>query len=58
MDRIVLGPKQRLAALAADPSASLSRRHEAAAILTRSAAEPPPFPRPTLTTLGMLMLVP
>jgi superfamily II DNA or RNA helicase len=58
MDRIVLGPKQRLAALAADPSASLSRRHEAAAILARSAAEPPPFPRPTLTTLGMLMLVP
>jgi superfamily II DNA or RNA helicase len=57
-DNALSDPQQRLAALAADPSAALSRRHEAAAILARSAVQPPPFPRPTLTTLGMLMLMP
>jgi hypothetical protein len=51
-------PEQRLAAFAADPSMSLSERREAATILARSTAKPKPFPRTTLTTLGMLMLVP
>jgi superfamily II DNA or RNA helicase len=58
MDAAAREPMHRLAALIADPSAPLSRRHEAAAILARSDAEPPPFPRPVLTTLGMLMLTP
>jgi ERCC4-related helicase len=57
-DRAGMEPLQRLAALAADPSASLSQRREAGAILARSKVEPRSFPRPTLTTLGMLMLVP
>ena len=54
----VADSRQRLAVLVADPSAPLSRRHEAAAILARAAAQPPVFPRSTLTTLGLLMRVP
>jgi ERCC4-related helicase len=51
-------PRHRLAAFAADPSTPVALRRAATDILARSAMEPPPFPRPTLTVLGMLMLAP
>jgi superfamily II DNA or RNA helicase len=51
-------PEQRLAGFAADPSVPPPQRREAADSLARSNAEPTPFPRATLRTLGMLMLVP
>jgi hypothetical protein len=51
-------PEQRLAEFAADPKVPIARRREAADALERSTAGPPPFPRPAVRTLGMLMLVP
>ena len=51
-------PKQRVAGFAADQSIPIAQRREAAEALARSTAEPTPCPRPTLITLGMLMLVP
>jgi hypothetical protein len=51
-------PAQRMAEFAADPTVPIARRRQAADALERSTAGPPPFPRPAVRTLGMLMLVP
>jgi superfamily II DNA or RNA helicase len=53
-----IDPIQRLAALAADLSASDAQRRGAAEVIAQADLAPMPFPRTTLTTLGMLMLVP
>jgi hypothetical protein len=51
-------PEQRMAEFAADPTVPIARRRQAADALERATAGPPPFPRPAVRTLGMLMLVP
>ncbi|HEY4042262.1 MAG TPA: SNF2-related protein [Rhodopila sp.] len=56
--RTCLDPRERLAGFAADPAAPASQRRQAAEALSRTIAEPPPYPRAGVRTLGMLMLVP
>ena len=51
-------PVQRLMSFAADANVPLQRRREAAAALARFQDAPSEFPRPAVSTLGMLMLVP
>jgi ERCC4-related helicase len=56
--RCCADPERRLACFAADSSVPVAQRREAADALARSSWRPPPFPRPTVRTLGMLMLTP
>jgi ERCC4-related helicase len=51
-------PGQRLAGCAADPAVPIAQRRDAAEALAQLSVIPPPFPRATVRTLGMLMLVP
>jgi superfamily II DNA or RNA helicase len=51
-------PAERLAAFAADASVPVVPRREAAQILRSIAADSPPLAKPSVRTLGMLMLVP
>lgn len=51
-------PEDRLAHFAEDPNVAMSRRREAADAVARFNGQRVPFPRVTLRTLGMLMLVP